>query len=86
MKIQKKMFPNPKQTVLVSLLRQNIEVKLSTQSAPNKEMTCTKWGDLFLQVVVLARVQEFFSNADGSVVLGKLTPVHTGRGVGGKNK
>ena len=35
---------------------------------------------------MLAHVPEFFSNADGSVVLGKLTPVHNGRGGGDENK
>ena len=32
----------------IFLPRQNNEVKLSTQGAPNGEMTCTKWGNLFL--------------------------------------
>ena len=83
------MFPNPKQTVLVSLLRQNIEVKLSTQSAPS-QICMGKWpvpsgAIYFYQVVVVLFVLELFSNAGGSVGQGKLTPVHNERGGGGKN-
>ena len=74
----------------VVLLRPKNEVKPLTQSADKwsymGKWPVPKWGIYFHPLLVLARVPEFFPNADGSVVLGKLTPVHIGRGGGGKNK
>ena len=44
-------------------------------------------GNVCHHVVVVHVLPEFFSpNADGSVVLGKRTPVHNGRGGGGRKK
>ena len=40
----------------------------------------------FHHVVVVRFVPEFFLDADSTIVLGKLTPIHNGRGGGGKNE
>ena len=74
----------------VALLRQKSEVKPLTQSAA-KWICMGKWPVpnlviYFHPLLALARVPEFFSNADGTVVLGKFTPVHNGQGGGGESE
>ena len=51
-----------------------------------REMGCIKLGELFSPRCRGLFCTGVFFKADGSVVLGKLTLVHTGRGGGGKNK
>ena len=48
-------------------------------------MDCTKFS-IFYHVVVVRFDPDFPPNADGSVVLEKLTPVHNEQGGGGENK
>ena len=71
-------------------VRSKKEVNPLTQSAEKwicmEKWAVPNWGIYFHPLLVLARVPEFFPNADGSVVLGKFTPVHNGQGGGGKNK
>ena len=72
------------------LLKPKNEVKLLTQSAANS-ICMGKWrvpslAEFIHHVLVVPYVPEFFSDADGSLVLGKLTPVHNRSGDGGKKK
>ena len=75
---------------LVVLPRQKNEVKLLTQSAPNQIWLGNGLyqirGIIFNPLSSSVLYRSFPPNADGSVVLGKLTTVHTGRVGGGKNK
>ena len=69
------------------LLRPKNEVKLPTQSALGQIWLGNglyQIGGIFHHVVMVRFVPEFFPNTDGFAVLGKLTPVHNGRGGGGK--
>jgi len=69
------------------LLRPKNDSKFLTQSA-------AKWicglyqigGSKFTPLSCSPVHRSFFSNANGSVFLGKLTPIHNGQGGGGKTK
>ena len=72
----------------VVLLRPKNEVKILTQSAA-KWICMGKWAfkilaELFLKNDKSSDNRSFPPNADGSLVLGKLTPVQNGPGDGGK--